>query len=36
MKPTIVYIENSVFGLYYDEKPENKNKVLATKCYLIK
>ena len=30
-KHTIIYIENSVFGFYYDEKPENKTKMETTR-----
>ena len=31
MKHTVIYLENSVFGFYYDEGLENKNKMVATK-----
>jgi hypothetical protein len=31
MKRTIIYIENSVFGFYYDDKPENISKARATR-----
>ncbi len=31
MKRTIIYIENSVFGFYYDVKDENKTKMQSTK-----
>lgn len=31
MKRTIIYLENSVFGFYYDDKPENKTKMQATR-----
>ena len=31
MKQVIIYIENSVFGFFYDEKPENKTKMQATR-----
>lgn len=31
MRYLTIYIENSVFGFYYDEKLENKNKMEATK-----
>lgn len=31
MRRSIIYLENSVFGFYYDEKPENKSKMQATK-----
>lgn len=31
MKRSTLYLENSVFGFYYDERLENKTKVKATK-----
>lgn len=31
MHRSIIYIENSVFGFYYDEKLENKNKMESTR-----
>lgn len=31
MRQSIIYIENSVLGFYYDEKPENKTKMQATR-----
>ena len=33
MKRSIIYIENSVFGFYYDDKLENKSKVNSTKIF---
>ncbi len=31
MKHSIIYLENSIFGFYYDKRPENKSKTKATK-----
>ena len=31
MRHSVIYLENSVFGFYYDERPENKTKAKATK-----
>lgn len=31
MRRTIIYLENSVFGFFYDEKPENKTKMESTR-----
>lgn len=28
---SVIYIENSVFGFYYDDKPENKSKMESTR-----
>jgi len=28
---SIIYLENSIFGFYYDEKPENRSKAKATR-----
>jgi len=31
MRQSVIYLENSVFGFYYDEKIENKTKMEATR-----
>jgi len=31
MKHSIIYLENSIFGFYYDKRPENRSKTKATK-----
>ncbi len=31
MRHSIIYLENSIFGFYYDERPENSSKTKATK-----